>query len=223
MFLFHVSWITCLRGRETEECDPLITSSTWIEPALSDEELLEAYRRAEPQARQAAADALFARYYERVAKWCYRFTGERESAADLAQDVFLKAHRHLDSFQGASQFGTWLYSITRNESINRMKSSPPRATEDEEILIGLPDLAPGPEDIAAYKSRSRHLHEFLTTTLDETERTVFTLHYGDDMPLDAITRLLHFDNASGAKAYIVSAKRKIARAVQRLRARGERL
>jgi len=184
---------------------------------------VEAYRRAAPEARPALADELFARYYERVARWCYRFTGERESAADLAQDVFLKAHRHLDSFQGASQFGTWLYSIARNESINRMKSGPPRATDEEEVLIDLPDLAPGPEDIAAYKSRSRRLHEFLTTTLDETERTVFTLHYGDDMPLDAITRLLHFDNASGAKAYIVSAKRKIARAVQRLRARGEGL
>jgi len=184
---------------------------------------VEAYRRAAPEARPALADELFARYYERVARWCYRFTGERESAADLAQDVFLKAHRHLDSFHGASQFGTWLYSIARNESINRMKSSPPRATDEEEVLIDLPDLAPGPEDIAAYKSRSRRLHEFLTTTLDETERTVFTLHYGDDMPLDAITRLLHFDNASGAKAYIVSAKRNIARAVQRLRARGEGL
>jgi RNA polymerase sigma factor (sigma-70 family) len=184
---------------------------------------LAAYRRAEPHARQSLADELFDRYYDRVAKWCYRFTGERESAADLAQEVFLKAHRHLDSFQGASRFGTWLYSITRNEWINRMKSSPPWPTDDEAVLADLPDLAPGPEDIAAYKSRSRRLHEFLTTTLDETERTVFTLHYGDEMPLDAITRLLHFDNASGAKAYIVSAKRKIARAVQRLTARGERL
>jgi RNA polymerase sigma-70 factor (ECF subfamily) len=157
-----------------------------------------------------------------MARWCYRFTGDRESAADLAQDVFLKAHRHLDSFQGASLFGTWLYSIARNESINRIKRKPP-PTDGEEALIDLPDLEPGPEDIAAYKSRSRHLHEFLSTTLDETERTVFTLHYGDDMPFDAITRLLRLDNASGAKAYIVSAKRKLARAVQRLSAKGERL
>jgi len=43
------------------------------------------------------------------------------------------------------------------------------------------------------------------------------------MSLDAITRLLKLDNASGAKAYIVSARRKLARATQRLRARGEDL
>jgi hypothetical protein len=49
----------------------------------------------------------------------------------------------------------------------------------------------------------------LLTTLDETERTVSTLHFGDQMPLDAVTRLLALDNSSGAKAYIVSAKRKL--------------
>jgi RNA polymerase sigma factor, sigma-70 family len=193
-----------------------------MDPFLSDEELVGEYRRASPEARPALGNDLFGRYYERMARWCYRFTGDRESAADLAQDVFLKAHRHLDSFQGTSQFGTWLYSIARNESINRMKRNPP-PTDGEEALVDLPDLEPGPEDIAAYKSRSRRLNEFLSTTLDQTELTVFTLHYGDDMPFEAITRLLHLDNASGAKAYIVSAKRKLARAVKRLSARGERL
>ena len=42
-----------------------------------------------------------------------------------------------------------------------------------------------------------------------------TLHYAEEFPLDAVTRLLKLDNASGAKAYIVSAKRKLARAVAR--------
>ena len=104
-----------------------------------------------------------------------------------------------------------------------MNRRPPPATESEDALVDLPDLEPGPEDIATYKSRARRLHEFLSTTLDDTERTVFTLHYGDDMPLDVITRQLRLANASGAKAYIVSAKRKIARAVRRLSASGERL
>jgi RNA polymerase sigma-70 factor, ECF subfamily len=194
-----------------------------MEPSLSDEELVGEYRRASPEARRALADDLFSRYYERVARWCYRFTGDRESAADLAQEVFLKAHRHLDSFQGTSQFGTWLYSIVRNESINRSKRRGPPTTDAEEALADVPSLAPGPEEIATERSRARRLNEFLEATLDETERTVFTLHYGDDMPLDNITRMLRLENASGAKAYIVSAKRKLARAVPRLFARGEQL
>ena len=59
--------------------------------------------------------------------------------------------------------------------------------------------------------------------MEAVERRVFVLHYGDGMPLDAITRLLRLDNASGAKAYIVSARRKIVKATSRLKARGESL
>jgi RNA polymerase sigma-70 factor, ECF subfamily len=187
-----------------------------------DEKLLSTYRQAEPHQRRAAADQLFASYFERVGRWCYRFTGDRDSAADLAQEVFLKAHRSLDSFQGTSQFGTWLYSIVRNEAINRAKRSPP-PMEPDEALIDVPALEPDPEQLATRNSRSRRLHQFLDATLDETERTVFTLHYGEDVPLDALTRMLRLDNSSGAKAYIVSAKRKLARAVERLTARGEKL
>jgi RNA polymerase sigma-70 factor (ECF subfamily) len=184
-------------------------------PATSaDELLLTAYREATPHEKRAAANRLFENYYERVGRWCYRFTGDRESAADLAQEVFLKAHRSLDSFRGTSQFGTWLYSIARNEAINRSKK--PQAMESEEALIALPALDPSPEHVASEKSTARRLHQFLQTTLEETERTVFTLHYGEDLPLDAITRLLQLENSSGAKAYIVSAKRKLARAVEKM-------
>ena len=174
------------------------------------------------QAPPPADEQLLASHYEKVIRWCYRFTGDRESAADLAQEVFLKAHRHLDSFQGTSQFGTWLYSIVRNEALNRAKRTPPPA-ESDEALIDVPALEPDPEQRATESSRSRRLHQLLNTTLDETERTVFTLHYGEDVPLDALTRMLRLENSSGAKAYIVSAKRKLARAVERLTARGEKL
>ena len=194
-----------------------------IDSQPPDEQLVAEYRQAPPDRRRQIADDLFARHYERVARWCYRFAGNRESAADLAQEVFLKAHRHLDSFQGSSRFTTWLYTIVRNESLNWLQRRGPAETESEEVLVEVPSAEPGPEEIATQSSRSRRLNEFLEANLDATERTVFVLHYGDDMPLDAITRMLHLENASGAKAFIVSAKRKLARATKRLAAKGERL
>ena len=195
-----------------------------VSQPLSDEELVARYRAASADARRALADELFARHYQRVARWCYRFTGDREAAADLAQDVFVKAHRYLHTFEGASRFTTWLYTIARHESLNRLKQRAPVGGEnEEETLAEVPSLEPGPEDLAVQNSRGRRLHAFLAETLEGTERKVFTLHYGNELPLDAITRLLRLDNASGAKAYIVSARRKIARAIQRQRARGEQL
>jgi RNA polymerase sigma-70 factor, ECF subfamily len=190
--------------------------------SLSDEELAAEYRQASADRRAAVAEELFARHYERVARWCLRFAGDRDAAADLAQDVFLKAHRHLGGFKGGSRFSTWLYTIVRNEAFNRLQRARPELQNDE-VLSKVASAVEGPEDLVTRQSRRRRIMEFLSETLNKTERTVFTLHYGDDMPLDTITRLLHLENASGAKAYIVSAKRKLARATDQLRVRGETL
>jgi len=187
---------------------------------LTDEELVAEYRRVPAPHRDDVVDELFSRHYERVARWCYRFTGDREAAADLAQDVFLKAHRHLDSFRGGSRFTTWLYTIVRNESFNRHRRAAP-GPDAEDVLADVPTPEPGPEQLADRDSRARWIAALLSETLEPVERQVFTLHYGDELPLEAITRLLGLDNQSGAKAFIVSAKRKLARARERLRAAGQ--
>jgi RNA polymerase sigma-70 factor (ECF subfamily) len=189
----------------------------------SDESLVGEARRLTGEARQQAIDELFARHYTRVARWCFRLIGQRDAAADLAQEVFLKAHRHFDSFQGQARFTTWLYAIVRNEAFSwrRRAAAAPDADADE-ALVDVPTADAGPEEEALAGSRRRRLQAFLVDTLDERERTVFTLHYAKEMPLDAITRLLQLENPSGAKAFIVSARRKIARAAGRVLAKGER-
>ena len=188
---------------------------------LSDEELLAASRRKGAD-RAALVNELFARHYERVARWCLRCTGDRDSASDLAQDVFLRAHRHLDLFKFESRFSTWLYTIVRNESLRRLNRRRP-LTDSDEVLAELASVDLAPDELAHRSQRDERLKRFLATTLDAVERRVFVLHYGDGMPIEAITRLLRLDNASGAKAYIVSARRKIVKATSRLKARGEGL
>jgi RNA polymerase sigma-70 factor (ECF subfamily) len=186
---------------------------------LSDEALVAEYRGALGARRDSIVEELFSRHYERVARWCYRFTGDRDAAADVAQDVFLKAHRHLDSFRGTSRFTTWLYTIVRNESFNRHRRAGP-VPDAEDVLDDLATPEAGPEQLADRDSRARWVTALLSEALDPVERQVFTLHYGEDLSLDAITRLLRLENQSGAKAFIVSAKRKLARARDRLRATG---
>ncbi|MFM2123592.1 MAG: hypothetical protein RL328_43, partial [Acidobacteriota bacterium] len=46
-------------------------------------------------------------------------------------------------------------------------------------------------------------------TLDPTEARVMLLHYGQELPLNDVSRMLGLTNKSGAKAYIVSARRKL--------------
>ena len=75
--------------------------------------------------------------------------------------------------------------------------------------------------IAALDARDASLvvRQLMDDVLDDTEKRVMTLHYGHDLRLDAITAALGLTNASGAKAYIVSAKRKLNAAVKRWNAR----
>lgn len=189
--------------------------------ATTDEEILAAFSQASPDERRRLADQLFERHYTRVARWCFRITGERDVAADVAQNVFIKAYRHLDDFRGTARFSTWLYTIVRHECFAHLRkhARDPHGVDDE-VLVDIPTDDDGPEAAAVRRSDGQFAHQVLLDTLDDTERAVFVLHYGDDLPLEAVTRTLQLTNTSGAKAYIVSAKRKLARAVKRIAARG---
>src|SRR5215469_2440786 len=90
---------------------------------FSDEELLRRYRASEnSRAGDSLINQLFERHHSRVAAWCYRLTGDVESAADLAQEIFLKAFQRLDSFRGDSKFTTWLYAIARNHCMDQLRT-----------------------------------------------------------------------------------------------------
>jgi RNA polymerase sigma-70 factor, ECF subfamily len=187
---------------------------------LSDEELV-ARNQAQPGTSEAdrCLDELFQRYRGRVALWCLRLTGDREAAADLAQEVFLKAFRALSSFRGDAKFSTWLYSIARNHCFNQVKSwaTDPKASGDP-VLFEVADDAPDPLAQLESASAARMLRELIASSLSEVETQVMTLHYVEELPLDKVTRLLNLENTSGAKAYIVSAKRKLTRAAERWKA-----
>lgn len=194
---------------------------------LPDEELVAGYRSlADVSQRDLYINELFRRNYSRVARWCLRFTDQRETAADLAQEIFAKAYQNLSSFQGQSKFSTWLFVIARNHCLNAARARSRQATElkatvEEDFFSAIPDSAPGPYAEAERRSAAEMVRGLLNEALDEKEKAVFTLHYAEDMPLDMITRLLDLDNPSGAKAYIVSAKRKLARFTQQWNARGQ--
>ena len=88
------------------------------------------------------------------------------------------------------------------------------------MLTEVPDCAARlPHEALQQPAGTRLVHALLDEALVETEKKVFTLHYGDEVPLDAITRLLGLQNRSGAKAFIVSARRKLKRAARLWKAR----
>lgn len=186
---------------------------------FSDEDLVARYRQdADSPAGERYINELFRRYHTRVAVWCYRLAGDRDSAADHAQEIFMKAYSHLNSFRGDAKFSTWIYMIARNHCYNELRSraARPAHTSDDLILTDLTDdRTENVEEALERMESAESVRTLLAQTLDETERKVMTLHYGEDLTLDAVTRVLGLTNASGAKAYIVSARRKLSVALRR--------
>src|SRR5262249_23668811 len=92
----------------------------------------------------------------------------------------------------------------------------------EPLLRELPDtLGVDPLARLEHDSLVQLARQWIEDALDQTERQGLTLHIHEEMPLDAITRLLGLRNASGAKAHIVSARRKLQEAARRWKARHE--
>jgi RNA polymerase sigma-70 factor (ECF subfamily) len=157
---------------------------------------------------------IFRRYQTRLAVWCARLAHDPARGADLAQEVFLRAYRYRHTWRGDSRFSTWLYAIARNHCINtirRLESDP--LGNAGEFPLGLADDA---EDVYAGTERSQRfqrLWETMNEALTSTEKRVMVLHYGYDFSLAAITHRLMLSNPSGAKAYIVNARRKLKRAM----------
>jgi RNA polymerase sigma-70 factor, ECF subfamily len=206
---------------EQQDAVAIIPGMRWED--LTDEALIAQYRA---EAGQASAEQylneLFRRHHVKVARWCLSVTGDRESAADLAQEICVKAYQNLSYFKGHSKFSTWLYSITRNHCLNavRSRASAPQMDTDETFMETLPDVASdSPLASLERKQQAEIARQLINETLEETEKAVFTMHFGEELPLDVITRMLNLSNASGAKAYLVSAKRKLDRAAKRWKAR----
>ena len=84
-----------------------------------------------------AFDQLVRRYRRRIFALALHLSGSNSEADDITQDVFLKAYRALDGFEGRSEFFTWVYRRAVNRSLNarrdrmRRKEQPMVAADGE--------------------------------------------------------------------------------------------
>lgn len=180
--------------------------------ALTDEQLILAHRsQATLPGGSDPLSELFCRYQPHIARWCIRFTQDRESALDLAQEILFRAYRSLHTFRGDARFSTWLYVIARNQCSSALqKRAFQPAYVDSSAAESIPDtLTADVQDVLESEQLRSRVWRIVMGALNRTEARVMMMHYGEDVPLSDITRDLGLRNKSGAKAYIVSARRKL--------------
>ena len=125
----------------------------------------------------AAFEQLVTAYERKVYALALRSTGSEADAADLTQEVFLRAWRSLNSFRGDSTVSTWLYRITMNICIDfsRKKSLQLVPLTDEEgNELPLPDrrTTNSPEAALENQELSRELNTALKQLTPEHRQAI---------------------------------------------------
>jgi len=72
-----------------------------------------------------AFEQIFRIYRDPIFRLAYRFTGNRDDAEDLTQEIFLKVFESVSSFRYESSFATWLYKVAVNTCMNFRRDRKP--------------------------------------------------------------------------------------------------
>jgi RNA polymerase sigma-70 factor (ECF subfamily) len=172
------------------------------------------------QARAGDRDAfrgLVERHSHALFRLAFRMTGNEHDAEEVVQDTFLRAYRSLGKFEERANFGTWLYRIGVNCSLDFVRSrkrhvegreEPEPEADAPDPLEALPAMNASPERLALSTEVRRRVSRELAA-LSEMERTAFTLRHFEGRSIEEIGRILGLRTSA--------TKNSIFRAVQKLR------
>jgi RNA polymerase sigma-70 factor, ECF subfamily len=169
-----------------------------------------------PAEESAPLDALLRRYQERIARWCLRVLRDPDDAADCAQEVLWRISRGVHGFRGSGSFASWAYSLTFKVCSSAIERRC-RLEARESVLADLPEdaagVAPSAVDELAREEATATFRRLVASKLTPLELDALDLHHVDGISVRSITRLLDLKNASGARALLASARRKLFRAL----------
>lgn len=128
-----------------------------------------------------AFEELYRAHSGRLFSLACRMLGNPADAEDLLQDIFLAAHRKLDSFRGEAALGTWLYRLATNLILDHIRSRSARAGQVTDSLDDASVLADAGEHRLGDRAISRIDLERALEQLPEGCRAAFVLHDVDGL------------------------------------------
>jgi RNA polymerase sigma-70 factor (ECF subfamily) len=183
------------------------TNGVW-----EDRGVLEGVQRREPKALERFFDASFPYVYNLA----FRLSGNRDTAEDIAQDVFLKVYRAADRLDVHRHPKPWLTTITYNtiRDLARRTAARPEDPVDAQIIEDTHGILETPEDILLERERERLVDRALQE-LDERSRAIVILNGYCGFSHEQIATIVDMSHAAVRKNY--------SRAIKRMAAIIERL
>lgn len=145
------------------------------------------------EARHGSREAfrcLVERHMRRAYAIAYRFLNNHDEAEETAQEAFVRAYESLDGFRAEAEFGTWLYRIVTNLSLNRLKDGKRRRERQEEMSLA----ATVTEETVFEASHNDDLKMHIERALHELptlQRAVVILRHMNGLSTREVSQILH--------------------------------
>jgi RNA polymerase sigma-70 factor (ECF subfamily) len=109
-----------------------------------------------------AFEELVRLYQAEVFRFAWHLTRDRTLAEDVTQDTFLRAFRFIHGYRGGQRFGSWLFAIARNCSMDALRKRGTIAEHDGREPRATPDASTRAElDAALAAVSAEHRDAFL--------------------------------------------------------------
>jgi len=165
-----------------------------------------------------AFQSLVEQHSRDVFRLAFRITRNEMDAEDAVQESFLKAYQKLGGFDGRSSFGTWLYRITANASIDvlrrrRREEGRSDSLDDETAQsrrLATDDPAP---DRLLFSTEVKARVRIALDELSDMERAAFAMRHFENFPMAEISRVLGLTE-SATKQAVFRAVKKVRRTLE---------
>lgn len=160
-----------------------------------------------------AFERIYRAHVDRVFSICCRMVGDRATAEELTQDVFVRCWEKLGTFRGQAAFSTWLHRLAVNVVLNEREAEGRRRNRHDDGVEDMDAIASG--DVRALPVPGLSLDlEAAIAALPAGARKVFVLHDVEGYTHEEIGTMLGV-TAGGCKAQLHRARMLLRRMLTR--------
>jgi RNA polymerase sigma-70 factor (ECF subfamily) len=170
-----------------------------------------------------AFESLFSRHMRAIVNYACRFVHNRETAEELAQEIFIKVYEGAGRYRPKAKFTTWLYTIATNVCLNEVRKPHFRAARRSVPVNSRHNAAPapwpggskfGPDESLDRQAIAQALKQALDGIPDK-QRTAFILNKYQEFSYAEVSEIMHVSEKA-VKSLIHRARETLAGKLQPL-------
>ncbi|MBO7199729.1 MAG: RNA polymerase sigma factor [Alistipes sp.] len=137
---------------------------------------------------QQAFEYLFTRYREALTRLFEQRLGDKDTAADLLQETFIKVYLHLEDYSRNYTFGQWIYTIARNTLVDHLRRRSNDLSIDERFRAPQA-TTPSPEESVIINQSRTHFYSAIDE-LSEEYRQIIEMRFLEEYSYEEIAEKL---------------------------------